>query len=160
MNHPFQQTKNNNVVIIYGTCSGNAELVANAIGDGLSEAGFSIELKRSEEVKAEIVVEFPLVVLVASTWNVGKLNDNFVNFDKDFRTMDLSDKKVAVVGLGDSENYDLFCGAADILEASVKQTGAKQLGETLRIDGPPHGRLEEYKNWGRNLAYIFQLENA
>jgi len=160
LDHPFLQTKNKRALVVYGTCSGNAELVANAIRDGLCETELDVEIERSEAIKAEIVKDYHLIVMVASTWNVGKLNDNFVNFDKEFKTMDLKDKKVAVVGLGDSENYDIFCGAADILEASVEKAGATKLGESLRIDGPPHGRLGEYKDWGRNLALSFLAENA
>ncbi len=143
------------VLVVYGTCSGNAELVAQAIAEGLSDANLNVSVKRSELVKAEIVKDFRLIVLVCSTWNVGKLNDNYIQFDKDFREMNLKDHYVGIVGLGDSSNYDIFCGAADVMELSVERTSATQLGESLRVDGPPHGRLMEFKDWGNNIGNMY-----
>lgn len=164
LEHPFLRKKtqntelkvlNKNVIIVYGTCSGNAEIVSEAIRDGFCDLGLEVELKRSELIEAGIVKDFGLIVLVSSTWDVGKLNMNFVNFDKEFKQLDLSSHFAAVVGLGDSQNYDVFCGAADIMESSVKKSKANTLTETLRIDGEVYSRLNEFREWGKHLGSIF-----
>ncbi len=40
--------------------------------------------------------------------------------------------------LDDAREYDTFCGAIDKLEAELKACGAKQIGETLRINVLEH----------------------
>jgi flavodoxin len=162
LEHPFLKSKttqstvsNTNVLVVYGTCSGNAEVVSEAIRDGLCDAGLNVELKKAELTKAEISKEYGLIVLVSSTWDVGKLNLNFIGFDRDFKTLDLSNHYVAVVGLGDSKNYDVFCGAADIMEESVKKTKAETLVSTLRIDGEVYSKLDEFRGWGKHLGEEF-----
>ncbi|HBX1918659.1 TPA: FMN-binding protein MioC, partial [Klebsiella pneumoniae] len=37
-----------------------------------------------------------------------------------------------------SREYDTFCGAIDKLEAALKACGAKQIGETLKINVLEH----------------------
>lgn len=146
---------NKKVLVVYGTCSGNAEAVAEAIKDGLCDEGLEVDLKKSELIKASICTDYGLLVLVSSTWDVGKLNINYIGFDREFKELDLKDKYVAIVGLGDSKNYDVFCGAADIMEESVKKTNATQLMHTLRIDGEVYSKLKEYRSWGNELAREF-----
>lgn len=148
-------TTNTNVLVVYGTTTGNSEVVSQAIRDGLCDVGLNVELKRAESTKAEISKDFGLIVLVSSTWDVGKLNLNFIGFDRDFKELDLTNHYVAVVGLGDSKNYDLFCVAADILEESVKKTNATTLVNTLRIDGEVYSKLKEYRGWGKHLGETF-----
>ena len=41
-------------------------------------------------------------------------------------------------GAGDIREYDTFCGAIDKLEAALKACGAKQIGETLKINVLEH----------------------
>jgi flavodoxin len=137
LEHPFLKSKstqsngsvsvNSNVLVVYGTCSGNAETSK----------------------------EYGLIVLVSSTWDVGKLNLNYIAFDRDFKELDLTNHYVAVVGLGDSKNYDVFCGAADIMEESVKKTKAMNLVSTLRIDGEVYSKLDEFRGWGKHLGETF-----
>jgi MioC protein len=165
LEHPFLKSKstqsngsvsvNSNVLVVYGTCSGNAEVVSQAIRDGLIDAGLKVELKKAELTKAETSKEYGLIVLVSSTWDVGKLNLNYIAFDRDFKELDLTNHYVAVVGLGDSKNYDVFCGAADIMEESVKKTKAMNLVSTLRIDGEVYSKLDEFRGWGKHLGETF-----
>jgi flavodoxin len=129
--------------------------VSEAIRDGFCDLGLEVELKRSELTKAEVVKEYGLVVLVSSTWDVGKLNMNFVQFDKEFKSLDLSSHYAAIVGLGDSKNYDVFCGAADIMAESVEKSKATILSKTLRIDGEVYSKLNEFRTWGKHLGEIF-----
>lgn len=144
------------VWIVYATTSGNSELVAEAIADGITEFGFDSELARAEVSSPEKINNFDATILISSTWNVGLLNDNMIEFHNKLSTMQLPDKLIDVVGLGDSKNYDIYNGAADILEESVKRVGAKQVMNTLRIDGEVYSRLEEFKNWGKIYSQKLQ----
>lgn len=50
---------------------------------------------------------------------------------------DLSAVRFGAIGIG-SREYDTFCGAIDKLEAALKACGAKQIGETLKINVLEH----------------------
>lgn len=149
-----QNASTKKAIVVYATHSGNAELVAEAITDGLCSVKIDTECKRSELTKVEELNNFDLIVLVSSTWNVGQLNENMIRLNDELRKTKV-EKPFAIVGLGDSENYDIFCGAADILEETVQTTGGKLIEEVLRLDGPPHSNLTNLKEWGINLSKKF-----
>ena len=70
---------------------------------------------------------------------------------------DLSNVRFGAVGIG-SREYDTFCGAIEKVEAAVTSCGAKQLGETLKInildhdipEDPAEIWLAEWKNLLKN----------
>ena len=55
---------------------------------------------------------------------------------------DLSNVRFGAVGIG-SREYDTFCGAIEKVEAAVTACGAKQLGETLKINILDHDIPED-----------------
>jgi flavodoxin I len=146
------ENKIENVLVVYGTTSGNSELVAEAVCDGICSTGVNSKTSKSELTEIVMLSEADLVILVCSTWNVGLLNDHFIKFHDDLKTSKMPGKRFAIVGLGDSKHYDIFCGAADILEQTVKDIGGVLATETVRIDGPPHRILKEMKEWGAKLV--------
>lgn len=142
-------------IIVYGTASGNAELVTDAIAEGMREAGLDTATIRGERANPAEVAQYGLIVMLSPTYNVGKLQEYLEPYYAQFRKLKLTGKKMAVVGLGDSKNYDIFCGAAEVLEEVLAEVGGLQIVPTLRVDGPPHNRLSEYKTWGINLANVY-----
>jgi flavodoxin I len=150
------EEKAKKILIIYATCSGNAQLVGEAIWDGISGGEYEPTLKKAELSTPSEINNYDATVLVCSTWNVGLLNDNMIPFYKEMLKLQFPQKIIEVIGLGDSEHYDIFCGAADVLEEAVAKVGAKQIMGTLRIDGPVAGKLEEYKQWGKD--FILKLQ--
>jgi len=141
--------------VVYATHSGNAELVAEAISDGLNVSEIDVNCLRAELTKAEDLIIYDCIVLVCSTYDVGHLNDKMIRLNLELSLSEaFKGKEIEVVGLGDSEHYDIFNGAADILEGTVKGIEAVQKMETVRIDGYPHARLVEFKKWGEDLAKL------
>jgi len=137
------------ILIVFATTSGNSELVAEAIADGIDQSGDSAECVRAEVTSPEKLNDYDASILISSTWNVGLLNDNMIKFHNQLCKMDLPKNLIDVVGLGDSKSYDIYNGAAEILEGTVKKIGAKQVMPTLKIDGEIYSKLEDYKNWGK-----------
>jgi flavodoxin I len=153
--------KENQAIIVYGTGSGNTELVADCIAEGMEQVGVKTEAVKAEVIgDANRIQNFDLVVLACSTWNVGHMQPYYYPFYKELVKMRLDGKAMAVVGLGDSENYDIFCGVVDYLEDAVKKTNGQQIVPTLKVDGPPHSKLTEYKHWGEKLAQEFLQNHA
>jgi len=146
--------KNNkkNILIIYASTSGNAQLVAEAISDGILENSDTFSLQKAELSSPIEINNYDATILVSSTWNVGLLNDNIVKFYKEMIKMKFTNKIIEIVGLGDSKHYDIFCGAADILQEALFQIEGRQIMPTLKIDGQVAGRLLEFKDWGNKFA--------
>lgn len=150
----FPTTQATDAIVIYASISGNAELVAKAVYEGLCEAGVPTDIVRSEQALAADAVKHTLVVLICSTWNVGYLNNYFFKFHAELQELSVPGKHFEIIGLGDSKNYDIFCAAADILEKTVAKIGGIQKKETIRIDGAPHAQLTELKAWGKELGFL------
>ncbi len=148
---------NKSITVIYATGSGNAELIAQSVHQGIIDAGINSHLHRAEQFPLDKITEHKNLILICSTWNVGQLQDYMVPLYKHMSELKLPRHQIAVIGLGDSVNYDIFCGAADILQGLVEKTGAKQIGKTIKVDGPPHARLDEFRVWGKNIAAEFSL---
>ena len=56
--------------------------------------------------------------------------------------------RFGAIGIG-SREYDTFCGAIDKLEAALKACGAKQIGETLKINvlNTKFRRIQRKSGW-------------
>ncbi|STL46431.1 flavoprotein [Escherichia coli] len=67
---------------------------------------------------------------------------------------DLSAVRFGAIGIG-SREYDTFCGAIDKLEAELKNFGAKQTGETLKINIliTTFRKIRQKNGWDRGLIY-------
>ncbi|MDI5922863.1 flavodoxin domain-containing protein [Halomonas sp. LR5S13] len=115
--------------VIYGTETGNAEMVA----DDLMEA-----LENDATVSAQDMVDFDLaevvdddfVILVSSTYGEGELpNSAQPFFDRlEQEAPDLSGLAFATFGLGDSF-YDTFNQGSQTLADKLLELGATELGE-------------------------------
>ena len=71
------------------------------------------------------------MIIGGSTWGEGELNDDFDEVWDDFEAVDLSNKTVALFGLGDQEGYEEdFCNALGIIYEHVNSTGATIVGAT------------------------------
>lgn len=131
-----------NILIVYGSLTGNTQLVAEEISQKLSGAGHDVTIKNANESSFENIKEPEILVLGASTWDDGLLQYDFTDFLDDVKNDEpnLSDKKIAVFGCGDS-SYEKYCEAVIIIEKEFAEMGAKQIIEGLKIDGFP--QLEE-----------------
>lgn len=80
----------------------------------------------------------------SSTHGAGDIPDNLSPFYEALQEQkpDLSAVRFGAIGIG-SREYDTFCGAIDKLEAELKNSGAKQTGETLKINILDHDIPED-----------------
>ena len=127
-----------NMLIIYGSTTGNTESVAETIKKQL--ASHNPILQDVADISSEDLIKYDVLVLGASTWDDGLLQQDFRDFVENL-DVDLSGKKLAIFGLGD-KNYPNFCEAAPILEATFTKLGGQKIIETMKIDGFP----DEEKN--------------
>jgi len=123
-------------LILYGTLTGNTEIVANKLVELLTAAGKSVEAKNVNMASADDVAGVENCLIVASsTWDDGLPCSDMVDFlEENANLPDLTGKKVAFFGCGDS-NYVKFCGAVDILEEKFTAAGGQKITDSLRLDG-------------------------
>ncbi len=83
-------------------------------------------------------------LIISSTHGAGDIPDNLSPFYEALQEQkpDLSAVRFGTIGIG-SREYDTFCGAIDKLEAELKNSGAKQTGETLKINILDHDIPED-----------------
>jgi len=117
------------VGLLYSTTTGNTETVAGYVG---AETG--LEPVDIADKDGESVAAYDGLIIGAPTWHTGADTersgtawDEFIYGD--LTSLDLSGKKVAIFGVGDSAGYaDNFCDAMDELAECFKKQGAEIIG--------------------------------
>jgi len=113
--------------IFFASSTGNSEEIANKIASKLGD----IEVFDLAGTKIDKINEYDILILGGSTWGDGELNDDWEDAWGDFCKLNLSNKTIALFGLGDQESYsDEFCSALGIIYEQVKSSGAKIVGLT------------------------------
>ena len=120
--------------IFFASSTGNSEEIANKIASKLGD----IEVFDLAGTKIDKINEYDKLILGGSTWGDGELNDDWEDAWSDFCKLDLSNKTIALFGLGDQESYsDEFCSAMGIIYEQIAKSGAKIIGFTS-TDGYYH----------------------
>jgi flavodoxin I len=138
-----------NMLIIYGSTTGNTEMVAGTIKEQLTS--HNPVLQDVSDTSPEDLTKYDVLVLGASTWDEGLLQQDFRDFVTGLN-VDLSGKKLAIFGLGD-KNYTNFCESASILETVFVKLGGEKIIESMKIDGFPDEEesVKKIKQWCVNL---------
>ena len=120
-----------NIGIFYGTTTGNSELVAEQIRNAFGEP--EAEMINVDIAEKEDVEKFRYLIFGVSTWGVSDLQDDFEDFLGILETVDFTEKKVALFGLGDQSTYgDTFVDAMGIFYHWLKKRDVKIVGAVSR----------------------------
>lgn len=108
-----------NIGIFYGSSTGNTETVAEKIR-GLF--GAKADLYNVEQAKPEDTEKYNYIILGASTWGLGDVQDDMDEFIMNLESMDLMNKKIAIFGLGDADCYpDSFVDSIGCIYDCLKE---------------------------------------
>ena len=141
-------------LIIYGSTTGNTESVAETAARTLRAKGLKTSVKDVTEASLDDLNQgHDLILFGSSTWGDDdiEMQEDFAEFMETMEGVDLSGKKMAVFGCGDS-TYTHFCGAVDYIQRKVEDLGAEVLIPGLKIDGDPSDAREEIEEWAESLA--------
>ena len=118
-----------NIHVLYGTETGNAEMVADDIVDALS-ADVSIESFDMSKCSVADLSADVFYFIVCSTYCDGELPQSAQPFFDALNSQrpDLSGLRFAVFGLGDSF-YETFNRGSEIIAQTLTELGAEQVGE-------------------------------
>src|SRR5690606_32418540 len=124
------------LTILYGSQTGNAKRVAEALSERVSTEGLQVRLVRADRYATRELKDEDLLYIVMSTQGDGEPPDDsiaFVEFLNSRRAPKLPQLKYAVLGLGDS-SYPIFCGISQQIDARLSELGAERLQEAGTAD--------------------------
>ena len=117
-----------NIGLYFGSSTGHVESIAEQVAQLLGID--SSNVYNVSNASAESVKDYDLLILGTSTWGYGDLQDDWEGFLPKLIKQDLSGKKFAVFGCGDSSSYpDTFCDAMAEIAEQVSGAGATLIGQ-------------------------------
>lgn len=139
--------------IFYGSSTGNTKDVAEALA-----AELGAEAQNIADADADAIAGFDTLILAASTWGAGDLQDDWEDFMPNMDDIDFSGKKVGLVGLGDQENYgDTFVDGLAVIAEKVEEKGGTIVGHTA-TDGYEFDNSEAVKD-GKFIGLVIDEDN-
>jgi flavodoxin short chain len=147
-------------ILIYGTDTGNTEILSEPIVEGLKAGGIEVTVKDVENASVNELANYDLIVLGCPSYggeedaeDIDNLLEGFHDFYNEMENISLNEKKSAVFGPGDSEEYpDTFCKAVDMLEERLKKCGAEVIVDGFRVDGDVDAAIGDAESWGSDVA--------
>lgn len=142
-----------NILILVGTESGNALMVADILKDELAGQGHSVAVTDRAGSSADLAGH-DVVLICCATHGNGDLPGNILPLAESLEQEkpDFSEVRYGVIALGDQTYGDTFCFGGKKMDALFASLGARKVGERLEIDActqplPDEEALEWSKEW-------------
>ncbi|QHI68305.1 flavodoxin domain-containing protein [Tichowtungia aerotolerans] len=121
-------------IIVYGSTTGTAEAVALDLAGAFSE----VAVISAGEVAENDLMGVDLLILGASTWGTGDLQDDMDALLDQFSSWDVNVKTAAVFGVGDQFTYaDTYVDGMADMAAALKNKAIEMVG-TWSAEGYGH----------------------
>ncbi|DAC24972.1 MAG TPA: sulfite reductase subunit alpha, partial [Candidatus Poseidoniales archaeon] len=122
------------ILIIYGTETGNAEDLADDIGNMASKYGLVGKVMDMEDVSAEDLASSKRLIVSVSTWGEGEQPDNAQGLYDEVEESEggsMEGVNYAVLALGDTA-FELFCESGKEWDKILEEKGGTRVNK--RID--------------------------
>ncbi len=117
-------------LVVYGSSTGTCEGIANTIAEKLGAEVVNVSNLTKEQAEAA-----GNLILGTSTWGAGDMQDDWYDGLDTLKGCDLTGKKIALFGCGDSASYsDTFCGGMREIYDGLQDKGATFIG-AVSTDG-------------------------
>ncbi len=121
------------IAIVWGSTQGSTESAAEALREQLG--GLVVAVHNVVDVSAAQMHEYDVLLLGASTWDIGELQYDWADRLPDLEELDWTGRYVAFFGCGDAVGYaDTFVDVFGILWEVLGESGANLLG-TWPVEG-------------------------
>jgi sulfite reductase (NADPH) flavoprotein alpha-component len=123
------------LTVLYGTESGNSEVLADRAVKAAKKRGFQAVMKNMSEISLSELAKSTKLLVIVSTWGDGEPPETAVSFYKEFMSSDLSLSGVrfSVCGLGDTA-YEKFCQIGKDVDARLEVLGATRVSARQDCD--------------------------
>ncbi|MBD8005625.1 flavodoxin [Bacillus norwichensis] len=140
------------IILVFTSMSGNTEMMAEAIADGVGEAGRKLDvIDIMDGGEAADLENYDGILLGTYTWADGELPDEFLDFYEEMDNVNLTGKKAAAFGSCNSA-FPQYGAAVDTLIEKLEDRGAQVFSEGLKIELTPD---QEDKELCRELGKSF-----
>lgn len=119
--------------IFFGSSTGNGQIIANLIRKKLGIR--NTDVYDVAEAKVSDLLSYDNIIIGISTWGNGDMQEDWEDFVKELDSVNLSDKKIALYGLGDQFFYsDNFVDGMGILYELLSRKNCSVVG-SWPLDG-------------------------
>lgn len=124
------------ITVLFGTETGNSELLAEDITDDAVSRGMKAVCHGMDEISIEDLQNIETLLIVCSTWGDGEQPDNAQDLYDTVSELEdaaLSGLSFSVLALGDT-SFDLFCEAGIQWDQLLESKGATRIAERMDCD--------------------------
>ena len=136
----------NEIIIAYGTETGNAEMLAEDAANAASDFNLEGRVCDMEDLSLEDLSSASRVMIVCSTWGEGDQPDNAQDlYDDVCDSADdsMSGVSFAVLALGDTA-FDLFCESGKEWDRIFEEKGGTRVHERIDCDTDYEDFVDEW----------------
>lgn len=133
------------ILLICGSEMGNAEMVADLVKDAIEERGHEVEMVTDGDLSDLRLDQREVLLVVTSTTGLGDVPQNLEPIYDALveERPDLSHLRYGIVGMGDRNYKDTYCGGPKKMDAILSELGATLVGERLLLDATDHPMPDE-----------------
>lgn len=147
----------NDVQIIYASTSGHTEYVVERVIAALQRLDGPMVVKavRAEQATPEDLLSGEVIVLASGTWNTGGVEGQMNPYMHEFllkkaKDIDLKQKKVAIIALGDDRYYYTSRSGEHMRQFATSHNGSVWM-HVLTIVNDPYGQEAKVEAWAKKL---------
>ncbi|MCJ8009061.1 flavodoxin [Lederbergia wuyishanensis] len=142
------------IILIYTSMTGNTEMLAGEVIKGLEQMNVELTVKEAFDSLPTDLLDYDGFIIGTYTWE-GEVPNEFMDFFEELDHVDLSGKKAAVFGSGDSYYGSTYGAALRFFTEKITLLGAEVLLPNLVIDlYPEDAELEQCLEFGRTFAEL------
>tara|TARA_Y100001958_G_C20842802_1_gene288665 strand:- start:160 stop:600 length:441 start_codon:yes stop_codon:yes gene_type:complete len=134
------------ITVLYGTETGNSELLAMDICKAGEDAGLECTNFGMDEIDSDEFSDIENLLIVCSTWGDGEQPDNAIDLWDHVEELgddELQNMKFAVLALGDTA-FDLFCEAGKEWDRILEEKGGTRIYDRIDCDVDYEDEAEEW----------------
>ncbi|HHH29726.1 MAG TPA: flavodoxin/nitric oxide synthase [Polyangiaceae bacterium] len=149
------------ILMIVGSEMGNAEMAGDLVKDELETQGHEVELMLEGGLVEAELEDRETLLLITSTTGLGEVPQGIEALLDELleERPDLTHLRFGLIGLGDRNYADTFCGAPKKFLAILEDLGATRVAEALMLDAtdnpaPDEDALEWLPGWLEELERL------
>lgn len=133
------------LLVLYGTESGNSEQLADRAVKEAKKRGFKAMMKNMSDAKVEALSKASRLLVVVSTWGDGEPPETAATFFKELMSTGarLESTRFSVCALGDT-SYEKFCQTGKDVDARLEALGALRVHSRQDCDVDYESAFEQW----------------
>ncbi len=133
------------ILLIVGSEMGNAEMVADLVKDELEKHDHSVTMITGGSLDALDLDARNLVLVITSTTGLGDVPQNIEAMYDELaaKRPSLAHLRYGLIGMGDRNYKDTFCGGPKKWDALLTELGATRVGDRLLLDATDNPTPDE-----------------